>query len=110
MTKERGSERQVQPLRPKDVVGRKLEDIPDLAIEAFNELIARKINNGYACILQENVVELMVEKGLSREEIFEKGWLNVEGIYRKAGWDVTYDKPAYNESHPASFTFKPSSK
>ncbi len=34
-------------------------------------------------------------------------WLNVEELYRAQGWTVTYDKPGYNESYPATFTFAP---
>ena len=51
-------------------------------------------------------VKLMVEKGLNRNEIFNKGWLNIEEVYRSAGWKVNYDKPAYNESYDAYFTFE----
>ena len=34
------------------------------------------------------------------------GWLDVEGIYRKAGWDVEYDSPGYCEDYPATFKFR----
>jgi hypothetical protein len=37
--------------------------------------------------------------------IFEKGLLDVETVYERAGWKVTYDKPAYNETYPATFRF-----
>jgi len=52
----------------------------------------------------------MVKKGLNRAEIFDKGWLNVEEVYRAAGWAVEYDKPGFNESYSATFTFKCLSK
>ena len=35
---------------------------------------------------------------------------DVEDIYEKAGWDVTYDTPGYNETYEPKFTFKPSKK
>jgi hypothetical protein len=47
----------------------------------------------------------MAAKGLNRNEIFKKGWLDVEEIYGKAGWKVEYDKPGYNEDYAAHFIF-----
>ena len=48
----------------------------------------------------------MAKAGLERALIFKKGWLNVEEMYREAGWQVTYDRPAYNETGYAYFYFK----
>jgi hypothetical protein len=31
--------------------------------------------------------------------------LDIEPIYREAGWIVEYDKPAYCENYDANFTF-----
>ncbi len=95
----------VMPIKPSEVIGKKCESIPSEAMEAFNELIAQKFNGHYAHVVQKDVVKLMVEKGLKEAEIFEKGWLDVEDIYRKNGWIVEYDKPAYCESYDASFKF-----
>lgn len=39
------------------------------------------------------------------DEVFKKGWLNVEYLFRAAGWEVQYDKPGYNETYEAYFTF-----
>jgi hypothetical protein len=43
--------------------------------------------------------------GVSRQEVFDNQWLDIEDIYREAGWKVSYDKPAYNETYKAYFTF-----
>jgi len=48
---------------------------------------------------------LMAATGKTRDEVFDKGWLNIEPMYRAAGWKVVYDKPAYNESYEPTFTF-----
>ncbi|MFA6421911.1 MAG: hypothetical protein WCV92_00700 [Candidatus Buchananbacteria bacterium] len=98
-------DKKVAPIKPSDVAKQKQASFPNEVLEAFNQLIAEKFNNGYATIRQDDVVAILVAKGLNRPEIFKKGWLDVEGIYRKAGWKVAYDKPAYNESYPATFTF-----
>jgi hypothetical protein len=47
---------------------------------------------------------------VERGEIFHRGWLDVEDAYRAEGWTVVYDKPGYNESYAASFTFSARSK
>ena len=82
-----------------------MKDFPDAVFDAFNELIAQKFSGGSATIKQDDVVALMVQKGLDRQEIFDKGWLDVERVYRSQGWKVQYDKPGYNESYAANFTF-----
>lgn len=98
-------DKQVAPIKPGEVAKQKQESFPSQVLEAFNQLITEKFNNTYAIVKQDDVVALMVKNGLNQREIYDKGWLNVEDIYRKAGWKVEYDKPAYNESYPATFTF-----
>jgi hypothetical protein len=42
----------------------------------------------------------------TRKDIFDKGWLDIEDIYRAADWVVAYDKPGFNETHfEANYTF-----
>ena len=100
----------VQPIRPEDIASEKEMIYPDAVLEAFNELIARNFVDGMSRVLQKAVVQLMVEKGLDINDIDKNGWLNVEDIYSEYGWDVEYDKPGFNESYDASFTFTVSRK
>ncbi len=93
----------VQPIRPSEVAKQKKASFPDAVFEAFNEAIAANWVNGSSSFTQDEVVKLMVSKGL--KNIFNNGWLNVEEVYEKAGWKVEYDSPGYNESYSASFTF-----
>jgi len=96
----------VRPIKPRDIAAEKKKTFPNAVLNSFNELIAQKYNGTSATIKQDDVVALMIRKGLDREEIFEKGWLDVEDIYRSAGWVVEYDKPVYNETYTAFFVFK----
>lgn len=98
------SNEKARPIKPEEVTGERLKNFPNEAIEAFNELIARGGGN-YVVIGQEEVIALMVKKGLDRNAIFQNHWLDVEDMYRKAGWKVEYDKPGFNESYEATFTF-----
>lgn len=94
-----------QPIKPSDVAKTKESVFPNEVLEAFNEIIATNYHRNSSCFRQDDVVELMVKKGLKRKDIFENHWLDVEAVYQNAGWNVEYDAPGYNESYPATFTF-----
>jgi hypothetical protein len=96
---------QVQPIKPGEVAKQKSQNIPPEVIAAFNELIIKKFQGGRAYVTQNEVVELIVAKGLERQEVFAKHWLDVEGIFQEEGWTVVYDKPAWCESYNAHFVF-----
>ena len=96
----------VKPISPREVAGKKV--FPDEVISSFNELIAQ--NGGDGCdpviVNQDEVIKLMVSKGLNKDKIFKNHWLDVEGVYGKAGWRVGYDQPGYNETpYSPYFTF-----
>jgi hypothetical protein len=112
----------IEPINPNDVIKAKFKQIPDEVIESFNEMIAKTYFNGRASFKQDDVLKLVVDKmeatknkdsssddnwiKQSHSEIFDNHWLDVEDIYRRVGWDVKYDKPGYNETYSATFTFK----
>jgi hypothetical protein len=100
----------VRPIKPSELARAKENSFPDEVFESFNELITENFSRGYANVPQEDVVVRMIEKGLDRGEIFKRGWLDVEDVYRASGWKVEYDKPGYNESYSAYFVFKKPSK
>lgn len=97
----------IAPITPIKALQAKQESIPDFVIEAFNELIIKGMNtSGSVCIKQKDVVALITSKQqISSNAIYSSGWLDVENIYRSAGWNVEYDSPGYNESYDATFTF-----
>lgn len=103
----------VQPIKPSQVIKKKKDGIPDYVIESFNELIAKHFDGSSSTIKQDEILSVILSKmleGSSRQDVFDNHWLDVEDIFRKAGWEVNYDKPAYNESYPATFEFKPKKK
>ncbi|HET8688481.1 MAG TPA: hypothetical protein VFM18_17860 [Methanosarcina sp.] len=107
----------IKPIRPSEVAVKKMQQFPDFVIEAFNQLIAENYNDGArsAVVKQDDAVKRILELATSsfvsdltpvtRDTVYDKGWLNIEEIFKAAGWKVTYDKPAYNESYPAKFEF-----
>lgn len=102
----------VRPITPDEALEKFADQIPDFVIEAVNELLAKKCRSKTSEIklLQKEVVDNIMQKGAIPEEeknsVFDKGYLDFETLYREAGWDVSYDKPGYNESYEAFFVFK----
>ncbi len=96
-----------EPIRPDDIAAAKAALFPAAVFAAFNELIAEHYVDGVATFRQEAVVARILASGngYDRDGIFARGWLNVEATYRAAGWRVEYDKPGYNETYAATFTF-----
>ena len=93
-----------KPLKPSEVK----KQIPDFIIEAVNEFIQDRIGtDGTVTIPQGELMNRILAKNPSvkRSEIFDRGWLDIENLYRGAGWYVDYEKPAYNETGSAYFTF-----
>jgi hypothetical protein len=100
----------VQPISPEEADEGKMTMFPDAVIEAFNELISTHLVHGTATVFQDEVLALIAKKGLKKNEVFAKGWLDIEDLYGQFGWNVTYDKPGYNESYQPSFTFTKAKK
>jgi len=96
----------IRPITPLQATEDYEKDLPNEVVEAFNELIRERYDGSQAIIYQEEVINRMSAKGLSRAEVFTRGWLNVENMYRKVGWKVSYDKPGFNENYNAFFRFE----
>lgn len=94
----------IGPIKPSDIEQKKTELLPDEVFEAFNELIAENWRGSYATFALDEV-KTRVRKKMGKRGGSEKGWYDVEPIYRKAGWKVDFDAPGYNESYPSTFTF-----
>lgn len=97
----------VEPISPSDVK----KFIPDFIIETVNKLIVEKWDGEKAIILQDDIMDIVSSNDTdidkpSRREVFDKGWLDFEPLYRKKGWDVEYDGPRYNGFYKARFIFK----
>ena len=96
----------MKPITPEEASKKKLADIPDAVIEAFNTLIIKNFNGTSSTVKQDDVMALLTkDETLTRRQIYDNNWLDVEDLYRAVGWKVEYDKPGYNESYPATFKF-----
>jgi len=79
-----------RPIVPEDVLRVRAESFPDEVYVAVNGLIAERLQGQYALISVKGLVQRMVELGLDRKEIKEKGWDKVGAVYKQAGWKVEY--------------------
>lgn len=94
----------------KDAIMLKKAMIPDEIIIAVNSLIIKHLKpDGTAIVTQEEILKEVCgdpECGkLTRDEIFDNHWLDIEDIYREKGWEVFYDQPCFSGSHNAYFEF-----
>ena len=97
----------MKPISPKDIVIAKKAIMPDGVIKAFNETIAKNYSSGYSKFTFKEVAALIATYlEISTDDVYKNKYLDVEEIYRKEGWKVSTDQPAYNESYAATFTFR----
>lgn len=95
-----------KPITPAEVSEYREKSIPNYVFEAFNTFIARNPN----IVNRDQVISEIIRLSkwnCSREEIFEKHWLDIEDIYERYGWNVQYVKPGYDENFDPYFEFKP---
>ena len=93
------------PIAPSAVAELQVGLIPDFVVDCFNELIVKNFKNGSATVYQDEAEKLIKSKILPHD--FDIRWLDVEPLFEKNGWKVTYDKPGYCESYRPSYLFVP---
>jgi hypothetical protein len=94
-------------ITPDEVVSAKAGRLPSVIFDVFNELIARNWNGRQARVMGKEAVDAIGARlGISESEIYRQRFLDVEEVYRRAGWKVDYDKPAYNETYDPFFIFE----
>lgn len=95
------------PVSPLEAAELKTEQIPDEVFIVFNGLIAQNLMYGRSNVKQKEVVAQLKEQDMSRKDIFDKRWLDIEDSYRAEGWQVTYSSPSYGDTgFDPYYTFK----
>jgi hypothetical protein len=94
-----------RPVRPDEI--RSQQALPTIVYAIVNKLLAQHYdsNSRTAVITQKSIVEALERTGLTPSQIYDGDYLNFEDHYRAHGWDVEYDKPGYNETYEAFFSF-----
>lgn len=101
----------IKPITPEELEQEKEKLIPSYVITAFNKLIVKNWDYRASSFTQDAIIEEIIKEAssagflITRDFIFESHLLDIESIFKKVGWHVEYDKPAYCESYPARFRF-----
>ena len=97
----------MRPVTPSEVSKLKKELMPNWVLSVWNKLIAKNWDGYRSVVDQSEAINALRE---SPDNDNPGGsvvyYLEIEDIYRQAGWKVTYDKPGYNESYSAKFIFE----
>jgi hypothetical protein len=94
------------PIKPTEVQNQKDVNIPEEVFNIFNDLITLHWNGISASVPQSEIIaRLTVDYDISRQEVFNRGYLEIEFAYRRVGWKVRYEKPDPNDSWGAYFVF-----
>jgi len=90
----------MKPITSQEVCKSRQNRIPDFVIEAFNNLITKNLNNmdnpdgayiGQNEIIKEIIMcAIKTNQQVTPQQIFENKWFEIENLYSKAGWKVTY--------------------
>jgi hypothetical protein len=101
-----------KPINPDEAEKLKREMMPGYVIEAFNQCIAAGYDGRSSTVYQKDVIKKILflanevgDTELTRAQIFDRSYLDVEPLFEAEGWKVTYDKPGYNEDYEAHFIF-----
>lgn len=97
----------VEPIKPSEVS----QYIPDFVIKGANECINAHYHelSKESRFTQDELISYILKyapEDVTRRTLFDNNWLDIEPKYRRAGWKVEYNKPAYCENYPANFTFR----
>jgi len=98
----------VTPIGPDDVVAnRGVTTIPQAVILAFNRLIEGRWDGVQARFTRSDAVgAIWAATGLCEQEMLHARHLDIEPLYRDAGWKVTYEAPEIGETWEAHYVFE----
>lgn len=97
----------ITPISPQQALNEKT--LPDGVMKAINDLIIKNYNGQSFTLKQDTIIqEICINMQIdseSRQLVIDNKWLDFENIYKKVGWNVVYDGPAYNETYEPTFKF-----
>jgi hypothetical protein len=101
-------EKEIKPISPGEIIENLEIIIPPVVIQAVNNLLAKKYRGDRTVIFQDDIISeiIKLDGSYTRKQIFDEKMLDFEELYRKNGWSVEYDKPAYSENYAPKFIFQ----
>ena len=100
----------VTPIKPDEIESNMAKIIPDFVLDSINELLKENYRGrGSVMLKQKDIISKILkhpDTNLSKQQIYDKHYLDIEGVYSQYGWSVEYDKPSYGDSDfDTFFTF-----
>ena len=103
----------VQPIKPEDILEKKIATIPNAILQAVNELIATKWDGRSADIQRCEIfmkyfnITKLNDSYENRDRLIADHALDIEFAYQKEGWDVKYEYPGMGDyDFEPHYTFK----
>lgn len=101
----------ITPITPHDADRYHWEKIPGSVVKVINLLIQECYSNGVATVSTEVIERNLINNQIAKDrtEIYDNGWLEIEGLYREAGWHVEFvphNKTYFNKAQESLFIFK----
>jgi hypothetical protein len=94
----------IQPIKPEEILDKKIATIPDHMIQAVNELIAKNWTGNMAEIKKEEILQRYfkisgkMDDRANRDKLYDDHSLDFEFAYQKEGWSVNYESPGMGDS------------
>jgi hypothetical protein len=94
------------PIKPSEVQKVKDSKLPEEVFQVFNDLIVENWDGNSATFYKDEANKRVAKAlNISGQEVYNRNLLDVETVYRKAGWKVEYDSPSIGDNYEANFTF-----
>jgi hypothetical protein len=97
----------ILPITPREAKAKMVTNVPSYVIEVINTMLAEEISpRGKACVTlyMKDIADRVRAKQHIEGYLDSECW-NFESIFEKSGWNVTCDRPGYNESYDTNWTF-----
>ena len=100
----------IRPVTPADMP-KKSDRIPDEVISAVNTMIIAGWDGDEAHVVQDDIIREALTNfngsniKMTRDELFDRHYLDIEECFRKAGWEVEYYSPERGETFKSYFRF-----
>ena len=98
----------IKPLSPLEVKQKAIESIPSEMVQAVNELLIENASRSSITLKQKDIearFNKLSNGKYNHVDIYDKGWMDIEPIFRNAGWKVRYESPDRDQSFDEFFTF-----
>jgi len=95
-----------KPITPAEAEAQRVTVIPDEVLEAFNQMIIKNLEGDRSSFKLREVADLAASNMQCQHKyLYDNKWLNVESVYRRAGWKVKFDSPSIGDNYDAYFVF-----